>query len=140
MDDSTLIVLRDGTGVKEKYFDSYMERTFSYFKKNSETEERTDTPDVDYVWTGIQGYTPDGFPHIGGVPEEEGWYLMAGFNGGGMASIFEAARSVVQMMKDGRRAEETAIPKHFIANEERLNQGFEPDRGREVRLDQTKHT
>ena len=122
VDDSTLITLPDGSGVKERYFDGYMTRHFSYCKKNSGDEEKT--PKVDSVWTGIQGYTPDGLPHIGGVPGEEGWFLMAGFNGGGMASIFEAARGVAQMVADGRRPQETSIPKIFIATEHRLKRGF----------------
>ncbi|KAF2093567.1 FAD dependent oxidoreductase [Rhizodiscina lignyota] len=122
VDDSTLITLPDGSGVKERYFKGYMARHFSYYQHNPENAE-----DVESIWTGIMGFTPDGFPHIGEVPREEGWFLMAGFNGGGMASIFEAARGVVCMIQDGRKPEETSIPKLFIANEERLKRGFRLD-------------
>ena len=58
---------------------------------------------LERMWTRIMGYTPDEWPHVGEVPEvsglpesgEEGkrrgggkQWIMAGFNGGGMAMIF----------------------------------------------------
>jgi hypothetical protein len=44
-----------------------------------------------------------------------------------MASIFEAARGIAQMVKDGRSAEAAGIPTLFIANEQRLRRGFGPE-------------
>jgi glycine/D-amino acid oxidase-like deaminating enzyme len=117
VDDSTLIELPDGGDVKTRYFAGYMSRHFSSWHNVSNKAER-----IDYNWTGIQGYTPDGFPHIGGVPNRDGWFLLAGFNGSGMASIFEAARGVAHMIVDGRRVEDTHIPKIFHASVERMKQ------------------
>jgi glycine/D-amino acid oxidase-like deaminating enzyme len=113
VDDGTLITLRDGSDLGKRYFKGYMGR---YFGVAAE--------ELDFLWTGIQGYTPDGLPHIGAVPGKNGWFLLAGFNGGGMASIFEAARGIAQMVKDGRSAEAAGIPTLFIANEQRLRRGF----------------
>jgi glycine/D-amino acid oxidase-like deaminating enzyme len=115
VDDSTLIELPDGSDVKSRYFAGYMSKHFSSWRNVSKEVEN-----IDYNWTGIMGYTPDGFPHIGGVPGEEGWFILAGFNGSGMASIFEAARGIASMLIDGRRIEDTHIPKIFHASEERL--------------------
>lgn len=115
VDDSTLIELPDGSNVKSRYFEGYMSKHFSSWRNISYKEEN-----IDYNWTGIMGITPDGFPHIGGVPGKEEWFLLAGFNGSGMASIFEAARGIAHMVVDGRPVEDTHIPKIFHASEERL--------------------
>jgi glycine/D-amino acid oxidase-like deaminating enzyme len=70
--------------------------------------------EADCIWVGIQGYTADGKAHIGRVPSlkgeaelvtegEEGGmkkqqWMLAGFNGGGMAQIALAARAVAKMV------------------------------------------
>ncbi|KAL4808788.1 FAD dependent oxidoreductase [Aspergillus unguis] len=105
-DDSTLIE------PAREYFDGLMQRTFSGWEdSNAETES---------VWTGIQGITKDGMPHIGRVPGTTGQYVLAGYNGGGMALAFEAARGVAQMVGEGVDFEETDIPLCMKTTEERL--------------------
>jgi glycine/D-amino acid oxidase-like deaminating enzyme len=54
----------------------------------------------DSIWTGIMGVTVDGMPHIGRVPGVRGQqtWMLAGFNGGGMALIPIVARAVAEMV------------------------------------------
>ena len=43
--------------------------------------------------------------------------FIAGFNGGGMTTIFEAARGMARIVVDGLRLKEIGIPKIFFVNE-----------------------
>ncbi|RDW78672.1 NAD(P)/FAD-dependent oxidoreductase [Aspergillus mulundensis] len=105
-DDSTLIE------PARHYFDELMQRVFRGWEDSgAETES---------VWTGIQGITPDGQPHIGKVPGSSGLYILAGYNGGGMAYAFEAARGVARMVRDEICFEETGIPKCMKTTEARI--------------------
>lgn len=56
----------------------------------------------DFVWTGIMGRTGDGMPFVGRVPGRERTWVLAGFNGGGMALIAICARAVGRMVVEGR--------------------------------------
>lgn len=123
VDDSTQILLLDGTDVKQRFFDPYMATHFAHCHYASQDPARA--PFVDMVWTGIQGYTPDQSPHVGKVPGEKDWFILAGFNGGGMASIFEVAREVARMIDSDKELEDTDLPKTFWASKERLEKGFE---------------
>ncbi|KAL4909342.1 hypothetical protein BDW74DRAFT_146409 [Aspergillus multicolor] len=106
-DDSTLIE------PARHYFDGLMQRNFRGWEDSgAETES---------VWTGIQGITPDGQPHIGKVPGNSGLYILAGYNGGGMAYAFEAARGVARMVREGISFEETGIPKCMKTTEARMS-------------------
>ena len=58
----------------------------------------------------VQGLTPDGAPHIGKVPGAKGQYILAGYNGGGNALAFLAARAVASMIRDGVSFQETGVP------------------------------
>jgi glycine/D-amino acid oxidase-like deaminating enzyme len=104
----------------EKYWDNYMQRVFLGWE-NSEA-------DVEKVWTGIMGSTPDGWPHIGRVPGRDSQWLLAGFNGGGMSFIPTAAKAVAQMVAKGSDFDdvkgEFGMPKIFATSTERLRQAF----------------
>jgi glycine/D-amino acid oxidase-like deaminating enzyme len=52
-------------------------------------------------WTGIICNTPDGFPVVGGLPDEDGLWASVCMNGHGMAWAFRAAEALVQMMTEG---------------------------------------
>ncbi|RMY59516.1 hypothetical protein D0863_11908 [Hortaea werneckii] len=74
-DDSTLLPS------VQPHFSSLMQRHFMGWEKSGSK--------IDTIWTGIQGLTADERPHVGEVPGKEGrHYVLAGFNGGGMAMIF----------------------------------------------------
>ncbi|KAJ4349410.1 uncharacterized protein N0V89_008025 [Didymosphaeria variabile] len=65
-------------------------------------------------WTGIICNTPDGFPVVGGLPNEEGLWASACMNGHGMAWAFRSAEALVQMMAEGETP--TWFPKAFDIN------------------------
>lgn len=65
-------------------------------------------------WTGIICLTPDGFPVVGGLPNEEGLWASACMNGHGMAWAFRSAEALVQMMVEGKYPE--WFPQSFDIN------------------------
>ena len=67
------------------------------------------------------GYTPDGFPHMGRVPGSQNEWILAGFNGGGMAIIFTATKEIADMVLRGKEFEETRLPKQMKTTKERLD-------------------
>ena len=67
------------------------------------------------------GSTPDGVPHIGEVPGSDGTqYIMAGFNGGGMALIFLCSRGLAKMIQQDVPYEDVALPRIFKTTRARL--------------------
>lgn len=66
------------------------------------------------------GHTVDNMPHIGTVPEKPNQFIMAGFNGGGMAMIFLAGKAMASMIRDNTTFEETELPEVFKATKQRL--------------------
>ncbi|KAJ4346394.1 uncharacterized protein N0V89_010323 [Didymosphaeria variabile] len=104
----------------EGYWNGYMQRVFLGWE-NSEAE-------VEKVWTGIMGNTPDGWPHIGRVPGRDSQYILAGFNGGGMAFIPTTAKAVAKMVAEDSDFDyvkrEFGIPEIFATSTERLRQAF----------------
>jgi glycine/D-amino acid oxidase-like deaminating enzyme len=105
----------------EKHWDGYMQRSFLGWE---DSEAKSDC-----TWTGIMGITPDGKPHVGRVVgadgrEVEGQWMLAGFNGGGMAMIGVAAMAVAEMvLKDvgfGDVMGKFGLPGAFESTGERL--------------------
>ncbi|KAL0061558.1 hypothetical protein AAF712_011584 [Marasmius tenuissimus] len=72
-----------------------------------------------YGWTGVIGITRDSVPFVGRVPGKEGQWVIAGFNGHGMARIFGCAPGLVKMILGGKW-EDTGMPECFGITEERL--------------------
>lgn len=100
----------------EKYWRDYMaERFLGWEDSGAQT---------DVVWVGIQGLTPDGAPHVGRVPERKGQWVLAGFNGGGMALIGVASEAVAEMVLGEKGFEDVngryRIPVGFATSKERL--------------------
>jgi glycine/D-amino acid oxidase-like deaminating enzyme len=62
-------------------------------------------------WSGITCYTPDTFPLVGEVPDEDGLWASVGMNGHGMAMAFRSAEALVTMMTTGK--EPDWFPKSF---------------------------
>ncbi|KAL4789682.1 FAD dependent oxidoreductase [Aspergillus venezuelensis] len=105
-DDSTLIE------PARHYFDGLMQHNFRGWEESGAF--------TDSVWTGIQGITHDGMPHVGKVPGTVGQFVLAGYNGGGMALAFMAAQGVARMINEGIEFEETGIPRVMKTTEPRL--------------------
>ncbi|KAK2604647.1 hypothetical protein N8I77_007560 [Diaporthe amygdali] len=112
VDDSTLLE----PIVKANYFGGYMQRNFKGWEDSGTGMEK--------IWTGIQGATPDGLPHIGKVPGKQSQWILAGFNGGGMALSFLSAQAVATMALGDVPFDQSGVhvPSLFETTEERLRQ------------------
>ncbi|KAL2162269.1 hypothetical protein VTH06DRAFT_7182 [Thermothelomyces fergusii] len=82
-----------------------------------------DHPDgrVRSEWTGIMGFSPDGFPFVGEVPGESGLWTSCSFQGHGMVLCWMCARALVNMM-EGRDDEQLKawFPDVFRITRERM--------------------
>lgn len=89
-------------------------------------------------WSGIMGYSPDGYPLVGEMPGKRGLFLAAAFQGHGMVLSFLAARALVLIMMGadagartgaGAGAEERELdawfPAAFRVSEERVARRFQ---------------
>lgn len=75
-------------------------------------------------WTGIMGYSPDGYPFVGEMPGEPGLWISASFQGHGMVLCWKCAEGLVEMM-EGRDGEELDwFPQVFRLTEERMGKTF----------------
>ncbi|KAF2216294.1 hypothetical protein CERZMDRAFT_64736 [Cercospora zeae-maydis SCOH1-5] len=95
------------------YFDGYMQR---YFRGWEDSGAYTDA-----VWTGIMGYSSDGYPHVGEVPGKKGQYICAGFTGHGMPQIFLSAKAIASMLMEDKKANEVDLPRLYRASQARLD-------------------
>lgn len=73
------------------------------------------------VWTGIMGYSADGFPLVGQVPNQQGLYIAASFQGLGMVLCFFSALALVQIMnKENEKELDQWFPAAFRITEDRM--------------------
>ncbi|KAL8676867.1 MAG: hypothetical protein Q9186_006654 [Xanthomendoza sp. 1 TL-2023] len=77
-------------------------------------------------WTGIMGYSSQGFPLVGSIPHEEDLWIAASFQGSGMVLCFLTAQALATMM-DGAEDEELDewFPRAFRMSEGRLKHRFQ---------------
>lgn len=115
----------------KNYFDGYMQRHFRGWEDSGAY--------TDKVWTGIMGYSSDGFPFVGQVPGKEGQLICAGFSGHGMPQIFLSAKAIAQMALEGTKMEDTELPRLYWTSQERLDSktnvtldGWRASHGREA--------
>nr|OQO27275.1 hypothetical protein B0A51_04911 [Rachicladosporium sp. CCFEE 5018] len=95
------------------HFDGLMQRHFLGWEESG--------AEIDHMWTGIQGITSDGMPFVGDVPGQEGrQYVLAGYNGGGMAMIFLCAEGVAEMIVNGKSYEDTGLPMMMKSTAKRM--------------------
>ena len=77
------------------------------------------------AWTGIMGYSADGFPLVGEVPDHEGLYIAASFQGLGMVLSFNCGRAMVGMMLgDNEEERKSWFPKVFEISRKRMTYKF----------------
>lgn len=76
------------------------------------------------AWTGIMGYSADGFPLIGQVPNEDELYIAASFQGLGMVSCFSSAKALVQIMNKADEKELNWFPMAYRITEKRMSHTF----------------
>lgn len=111
-DDSSLI-----SSAAQHYFDGYMQRHFRGWEDSGAS--------TDAVWTGIMGYSADGFPHVGAVPGKLGQFICAGFSGHGMPQIFLSAKAVAEMVlleeEEEGKEKEVDLPRLYRTSQARLD-------------------
>lgn len=78
------------------------------------------------------GYSSDWMPHVGDVPGKPGQMIMAGFSGFGMPLILLTAKGMVQMLREGKKFEDTGVPTLFKATQQRLDSTWSDILGREI--------
>ncbi|KJY01925.1 fad dependent oxidoreductase superfamily like protein [Zymoseptoria brevis] len=96
----------------KKYFDGYMQRHFNGWEDSGAYTNK--------IWTGIMGYSSDGFPHVGEVPHKPGQYICAGFTGHGMPQIFLSAKAVATMVLGNLPTEKADVPRLYKTTSARL--------------------
>ena len=70
------------------------------------------------------GYSGDGFPFVGQVPEQEGLWVAASFQGHGMVLCWMCARALVSMMMGKEEENRGWFPDVFKISGERLENKF----------------
>ncbi|KAI3400361.1 hypothetical protein diail_3378 [Diaporthe ilicicola] len=101
------------SGNAHHYFDDYMQK---HFKGWEDSGAYTNS-----VWTGIMGYSSDGWPFVGAVPNRPNQLLIAGFTGHGMPQIFLTAKAIAAMALDDVTFESTGVPILYKLTQERLD-------------------
>ncbi|KAI1777475.1 FAD dependent oxidoreductase [Hypoxylon cercidicola] len=79
------------------------------------------------AWTGIMGFSPDGFPLVGEMPDEKDLWVSSSFQGHGMVLCWMCARALVTMMEGGDGADDELsswFPEVFKITEARLRLTF----------------
>lgn len=69
------------------------------------------------------GYSSDGFPFIGSLPDKPGQYLCAGFSGHGMPQVFLSAKAIASIIVEGTKLENMDLPRLYLLTKERLESG-----------------
>ncbi|GJD00972.1 FAD dependent oxidoreductase [Colletotrichum higginsianum IMI 349063] len=121
---------------------SYLhETTPRYFGDNWGDDDDAAGGRLRAEWTGIMGFSPDGFPFVGQVPgssgggggsKDEGLWVSAGFQGHGMVFCWMCAKALVAMMLDMAEEDKEEekqrlsswFPEAFRITEARLKQRF----------------
>lgn len=85
------------------------------------------------AWTGVMGYSADGFPLVGQIPGEDGLYIAASFQGNGMVLCFQVARALVAIMNQEHEDElDHWFPKAFRMTSDRTRHKFQGKRHSKV--------
>jgi len=64
--------------------------------------------------------TPDSAPFVGPIPGKAGQYIIAGFNGHGMARIFHCAPCLADVILRGEEGWDESVPRAFRMTAERV--------------------
>ncbi|PMD48442.1 FAD dependent oxidoreductase [Hyaloscypha variabilis F] len=112
----------DDTTINEE-ISSYLTATTPRYFGSNWGDDHEDSR-IRKQWTGIMGYSPDGFPFIGEVPGEKNLWMAASFQGHGMVLCFLCARALVAMMGGEEEKLASWFPEAFKVSEERLKKKF----------------
>jgi glycine/D-amino acid oxidase-like deaminating enzyme len=75
-------------------------------------------------WSGIMGFSGDGFPFVGSVPGEEGLWVAASFQGHGMVLCWKAAEALAKMINGEEGGLGEWFPDVFRVSKERMQIPF----------------
>lgn len=75
-------------------------------------------------WTGIMGYSPDGFPFVGQVPGQHGLWVSSSFQGHGMVLCWMCAKALVQMIEGREDGLDDWFPDAFKVTSQRMKNRF----------------
>jgi glycine/D-amino acid oxidase-like deaminating enzyme len=75
-------------------------------------------------WSGIMGYSNDGYPYVGEVTGEKDLWIAASFQGHGMVMCFLCAKALVSMMSGNEDDLNSWFPDAFRVREERMGKKF----------------
>ncbi|KAK0704113.1 FAD dependent oxidoreductase-domain-containing protein [Apiosordaria backusii] len=114
----------DDSGFNEGISEYLRETTPRYFGRDWGDDHQEGR--IRREWTGIMGFSPDGFPFVGEVPGQEGLWVSSSFQGHGMVLCWMCADAVVKMMRGQDHEEELKgwFPDIFRITEERLKKRF----------------
>lgn len=98
------------------------ECTVGYFRSHWGEDHRDGR--VRKIWTGIMGYSADGFPLVGPVPEARNLYMAASFQGSGMVLCFHSAIALVHMINKEDGDLDRWFPRTFLISKDRLKGKF----------------
>lgn len=104
---------------------SYLrESTLCYFGTNWGKDDAEGR--IRHQWSGCMGFSADGFPLIGEIPEEKDLFMAASFQGHGMVLCLLSAKALVEIM-DGENKTDTSqwLPKAFRMSGERMKNKFQ---------------
>jgi gamma-glutamylputrescine oxidase len=57
---------------------------------------------IDYRWSGVMGFSKDGYPMVGALPEDPRIFYAGGFTGTGLGYTFATGELVSKMVLDGK--------------------------------------
>jgi gamma-glutamylputrescine oxidase len=80
---------------------------------------------IDYRWSGVMAFTPDGLPLLGELPEHPGVFFVVGCNGHGLGYSMVLARAAV-LLASGQPASQ-ASSGHFSPSRASLKVAFKDD-------------
>jgi glycine/D-amino acid oxidase-like deaminating enzyme len=86
-----------------------------------------------FEWSGIMGFSRDGSPWVGPVPESagggDGLWICAGYTGNGMPNAALCAKAVANMIISGREvdADHVDLPPEYLLTEDRLEKARKCD-------------
>lgn len=112
----------DDTTTDPVILDYLRNSTVKYFGSNWGNDDPEGR--IRKAWTGIMGYSADGFPIVGQVPNEDELYIAASFQGLGMVLCFYSAKALVQMMNKIDEKELDWFPMAFRITKERMSHTF----------------
>ena len=80
--------------------------------------------DENFILIKLLGYSSDGFPFVGEIPNMDGVFISASFQGLGMVLCFMCAKALVQIMHGQDEELKSWFPESFRITEPRMKKKF----------------